>query len=186
MDHISADPNCRYCVRMATLMVHFRKISRGPHQWLVRPLTGIFVSCEGEASRYLLTGYSNPKASGLPNNLVYAIPLSHFRAHREVDIELRVCWSPATAIPLLRGLYWKDGDLRYDPEKDMCRFWKPVERSLWEPAAAEPSKREEASKEPRKGPETLTLDGIAYIDSLTASLKWWAQKKEILQNAIQD
>jgi hypothetical protein len=52
---------------------------------------------------------------------------------------------PATAIPLLRGLYWKDGDLRYDPQKDMYRFWKPVERSLWEPAAEERPECQEAS-----------------------------------------
>jgi hypothetical protein len=152
----------------------------------VRPLTGIFVSYDGEVSRYLLTGYSNPKTSRLPNNLVYAIPLSHHRTHREADIELRVCWNPATAIPLLRGLYWKDGDLRYDPQKDMYRFWKPVERSLWEPAARERLECQEARKDRLNKPECSTFDGIAYIDSLTASLKWWAQEKEILQNAIRD
>ena len=186
MDHCSADPNCRYCVRMATLMVHFRKISRGPHQWLVRPLIGSFVSCEGEVCRYLLTGYSNPKTSGLPNNLVYAIPLTHHRTPLGAEIELHVCFDPATAIPLLRGLYWKDGDLRYDPQRDMYRFWKPVERSLWEPAAEERPVCPKTSEERRAERESLTLDGIAYIDSLTASLKWWAQEKEILQNAIQD
>ena len=186
MNHCSVDPNCRYCVRMATLMVHFRKISRGPHQWLVRPLSGIFVSYDGEVSRYMLVGYSNPKTSGLPNNLVYAIPLSHHRTHPGTEIELRVCFDPATAIPMLRGLYWNDGDLRYDPQKDMCRFWKPVERSLWEPAAETDPGCKEASKERPIERESLTLDGIRYIDSLTASLKWWAQEKEILQNAIQD
>jgi hypothetical protein len=148
-------------------------------------LSGIFVSCDGDVSRYLLTGYSNPKTSGLPNNLVYAIPLTHHRTHPGAEIELRVCWSPTTTIPLLRGLYWKAGDLRYDPQKDMCRFWKPVEESLWQSAVTEPE-RQETRNERRRGPECSTLDGIAYIDSITASLKWWAQEKEILQNAIQD
>ena len=66
----------------------------------------------------------------------------------------------------------------------MRRFWKPVEKSLWEPAAEERPKRQETTRERLSEPECSTLDGIAYIDSLTASLKWWAQEKEILQNAI--
>jgi hypothetical protein len=166
-------------------MVHFRKISRGRHQWLVRPLTGIFVSGEGEVSRYLLTGYSNPKSSGLPNNLIYAIPLYHFRPDPDSDTDLRVCIDPQTAIPLLRGLHWKNGDLKYDIERDRARFWEPVEKSLREPAQATNSQCHKTADDAHTEPTWQTLDGITYIDSLTASLSWWAQEKQVLQNAIQ-
>jgi hypothetical protein len=167
-------------------MVKFRKTSRGPHQWLVRPLSGIFVSGQGEVSRYLLVGYSNPKSTGLPNHLIYAIPLYHFRPDPDADTDLRACIDPQTAIPLLRGLYWKNGDLQYDLERDRARFWEPVEKCLQEPMPAPHSQCHEPADAARTGPTQQTFDGITYIDSLTACLRWWAQEKEVLQNAIPD
>jgi hypothetical protein len=166
-------------------MVNFRKVPLGPHQWLVRPLSGIFVSTEGEVNRYVLVGYSNPKTTGLPNHLIFAVPLHVYRADPEADTDLHVCFDPETAIPLLQGLYWKDGDLRYDPEKDRLRFWKPVEKSLWETTTAEGSKCQDGHKERRTEQDWQTLEGVAYIDSLTACLKRWSEEKQVLQNAIQ-
>jgi hypothetical protein len=83
MDRDFAPAKCRYCVRLATLMQHLRQISRGPHQWAVRPVSAIFVSIDGDATRYLLVGYSNPKTTGLPNNLVYGVPLNIHRGDAE-------------------------------------------------------------------------------------------------------
>jgi hypothetical protein len=113
------------------------------------------------------------------------IPLYHFRSEPDSDTDLSVCIDPQTAIPLLRGLHWKNGDLEYDLERDRARFWEPVEQSLREPAQATNSQCHNTADDAHAEPTRQTLDGITYIDSLTASLSWWAHEKQVLQNAIQ-
>jgi hypothetical protein len=167
-------------------MKHFRKISYGPHQWLVRPLSGYFVSREGEASHYLLVGYTNPKSTGLPNHLVYGLPIASYRSGPESETELRICCEQATAIPLSRGLYWSDRDLRYNPDRDWSRFWEPTEGLFPELGTAKESVGRERDKEFTMEREWRTLEGDTYIDSLTACLKRWSQERQVLQDALQD
>jgi hypothetical protein len=167
-------------------MKHLRKISYGPHQWLVRPLSGYFVSSEGGASHYLLVGYSNPKTTALPNHLVYGLPIASYRPDPESDSDLRICCERATAIPLSRGLYWLDHELRYDPERDWSRFWEPVLGLLPALAIAKESAGRESAIEFSTRKEWRTLEGDTYIDSLTACLKRWSQERQILQDALQD
>lgn len=177
-----APAKCRYCVRLATLMQHVKEISRGPHQWAVRPVSGIFVSIDGEVARYVLAGYSNPKASGLPNNLVYGIPLNIHRGDAEANPKLIACFNPSSAIALLSGLYWTGSVLGYDSAKDWDRFWRPIEAVVAGTVAIDGIDGRALKACPDEGGQTL--EGISYAESIASCLKWWAQSKEILQNAI--
>jgi hypothetical protein len=182
MDRNSTPPRCPYCVRLATLMQHFKRINRGPHQWAVRPVSGIFVSIDGEVARYVLAGYSNPKTSGLPNNLVYGIPLNIHRDDTEASPELIACFDPSSAIALLRGLYWAGDTFEYDPARDWGRFWRPIEAVLAGTITTNNSDRKVLAV--RSYADRQTMEGVSHAESIASCLKWWTECKQILQNAI--
>ncbi|HZL26070.1 MAG TPA: hypothetical protein VFC39_06025 [Acidobacteriaceae bacterium] len=177
-----ASTECRYCVRLATLIRHLKEISLGPHQWAMRPVSGIFVSINGEVARYVVAGYSNPKASGLPNNLVFGIPLNIHRGDAEASPELIVCFDPSSVIALLRGLYWTGSTFEYDPARDWDRFWSPVAAVVAGTVAINGVDGRTVKASPDEGGQTL--DGISYTESIASCLKWWAHCQETLQSAI--
>ena len=183
MEHHSNSPNCPYCVRLATLIQSFERMSLRAHQWIARPVPGIFVSLEGNVRRYVLAAYSNPHPAQLPNTLVFGVPLIIHRVHPGDEPELRACFDKKSIVPLSIGLYWKDDDLKYDQLKDWNRFWNPIEKCLQTPPA-EWLECQKANDVCRNETDRRTLDGISYRDSLCAYVTQWSQSKEKLQNAV--
>jgi hypothetical protein len=186
MDPNAHRPNCPYCVGIAALIQRFRRMSWGADQWIARPVSGLFVSVDGEVRRFALAAFSNADPSDLPNPLVYSLPLTIHRNHPEAEPELLVCFAPETVVPLAKGLYLEDGDLRYDALEDWHRFWQPIKKCVFAPQATsndlECHKRGNVDRfEHRR----QTLEGVSYEDSLRAYVSWWGQSKESIQDAIQ-
>jgi hypothetical protein len=184
MERRSVQPRCPYCIRLATLIQHFEKMSSGADQWVARPVSGIFVSLEGEVRRFVLAGYSNPQPDELLNPLVFGLPLNIHRDHPEAEPALIVCFDPKSIVPLCKGLYWEEDDLQYDPLEDWDRFWSPIRKWVSASAAAERSDCDEVRGLRDSERDRRTLEGISYRDSLCAYVTWWAQCKETLQDAI--
>lgn len=122
MEHNSVEVSCPYCMRLGTLIQHFARMSSEVDQWVVRPVSGLFVSTEGVVKRFVLAAYSNAGPEELPNPLVFALPLTIQRRHQEAEPALIVCFDPKSIVPLCRGLYWHEDDLQYDPVEDWNRF----------------------------------------------------------------
>jgi hypothetical protein len=184
MEHNSVQASCPYCIRLATLIQHFARMSSGAYQWVVRPISGIFVSLEGEVRRFVLAAYSNPQPTELPNPLVFALPLTIQRRHEEAEPALIVCFDPKSVVPLCGGLYWHEDDLQYDPLEDWDCFWSPIREFVSASATAERSDCDEVRDLRHTQGDRRTLEGISYSDSLCAYVTWWAQCKETLQDAI--
>lgn len=184
MKHNSNSPDCPYCVRLMTLIGITDKMSLGTEQWIARPVPGIFVSVEGEVSRFAIAAYSNPDATGMPNPLVYGIPLTFYRSQPEADAEIRVCLNRESAVPLAGALYWDADELVYDMPEDEDRFWGPIEKRLRSSSPTGDSKCQEVTVVSHTEGDRRTLEGISYRASLCAYVTWWSQSKEKLQDAI--
>jgi hypothetical protein len=137
---------------------------------------------DGEVTRYVVAGYSNPKASGLPNHLVYGIPLNIHRGDAEASPGLIACFEPSSAIALSRGLYWTGDALGYDAVRDWNRFWRPIEAVVAGTVAIDGIDRRALKGRSDEGGQTL--EGISYAESIASSLKWWSQCKDVLHDAI--
>jgi hypothetical protein len=185
MDTNAHRPNCPYCVGLAALISLFQRMSSGADQWIARPVSGLFVSVEGEVRRFVLAAFSNADPSDLPNPLVYGLPLTIHRNHPEAEPELLVCFAPQSAVPLARGLYLEDGELKYDPLEDWRRFWSPIEKCVFAREAADHPPCQKTGNDYRIEQQRRTLEGISYEDSLRAYVLWWGQSKESIQDAIQ-
>jgi hypothetical protein len=185
MEHNSVQASCPYCIRLGTLIQHFARMSSGADQWVARPVSGLFVSPEGEVRRFVLAGYSNAQPTELPNPLVFALPLTIQRRRQEAEPALIVCFDPKSIVPLCGGLYWEEDDLQYDPLEDWDRFWSPIRKWVSESAAAaERSDCDEVRDVRSTDRQRRTLEGISYKDSLCAYVTWWSQNKEKIQDAV--
>jgi hypothetical protein len=184
MEHNSVEASCPCCIRLGTLIQHFARMSSGVDQWIVRPVSGLFVSTEGAVRRIVLAAYSNAGPSELPNPLISALPLTIQRHHQEAEPALIVCFDPKSIVPLCRGLYWHEHDLQYDPLEYWNRFWSPIQKCMSAPAAPERSDCDKVRDVRNTDRQRRTLEGISYKDSLCAYVSWWAKSKERLQDAI--
>jgi hypothetical protein len=159
-------------------------MSSGSEQWIARPVPGIFVSIEGEARQFLIAAYSNPDDTGLPNPLVFGIPLGMYRSQPEADAEIRVCLKRESAVPLAGALYFDADELVYDMLEDEDRFWGPIEKRLRSSSPTGDSKCPAATAASHIEGDRRTLDGMSYRDSLLGYVQWWSQAKERFQHAI--
>jgi hypothetical protein len=117
--------NCRYCVRLGTVLRHFEKMSQGANQWITLPSSGIFISLEGEIRRYVLVGYSNPDSSGLPNAVIYGVRLIADKPHVDAVPTHQCCFAPNRSCRYSEGSIglmacwrmtrWKTGDASRSP-----------------------------------------------------------------------
>lgn len=149
------------------------------------PVTGIYVSTENRSRLYLIVCYSNPDPTGLPNHLCFCLPLIVDRSDPASGLKLLACFAPESIVPLSKGLYWEDDELKHDFLEDWFRFWEPLKRCLWPLETEQPSRY--PGDENELGPETerQTLAGISYKDSINALVKSWSESKEELENEIQ-
>ena len=177
-------PDCPYCVRLMTLVRIIEAMSHGAVQWIARPVPGIFVSIEGKVRQFLIVAYSNADGTGLPNPLVYGLPLAIYRSHPEAGDGDRAVLTRESAVPLAGALYWEVDELVYDMQEDEDRFWGPIEKRLRSSLPAADWKCQDGSAVSPTPGDTHTIDGISYRDSLLAYVKWWSQAKERFQNAI--
>jgi hypothetical protein len=184
MEHHADQPSCPYCVRLPTLLQCLDGISAGADQWIARPVSGIFVSPEGRVRRYIFAAYSNPDPTGLPNSLVFGLPLTIHRGPPGSEPGLYVCFASQSVVRLSKGLYWREGGLNQNEREDWDRFWHPIEHSLEANATAERSDTRERAEVRQSERDRRTLEGISYRDSLCALVTWWAKSKEKLQDAI--
>ena len=160
-------------------------MSSGADQWFALPVSGAFVSHEGQVKRYIIVGYSNPDPSELPNHLGFCLPLVH-RGAPGVEPSLLACFDPESVVPVSNGLYWEEDELKYDQLEDWDRFWKPLEQCLWTPGGGEiNSECQGASNEPCPKQSRRTLDEILYKDALTAHVRWWSESMEKRLDEIQ-
>src|ERR1700738_3862240 len=74
-EHPFGQPNCDYCIEILTATQRIKDLSRGAHQWISLPVTGIYLPSETRSRLYLIVCYSNPDPSGLPNHLCFCLPL---------------------------------------------------------------------------------------------------------------
>jgi hypothetical protein len=176
-------PGCDRCVDFLTAMRRILDFSFGVHQWIAQPVTDLRFRNKKWSRRYLIVCYSNPDSTGLPNHLSFCLPLLMGRIGPVGPRTLLACFASESIVPLSKGLYWEDNDLRYDALEDYSLFWKPLERCLWPLEAERHSERSTNSMDP--GQENSMLGGISYKDSIGALARVWSESKEKLQNEIQ-
>src|ERR1700722_19485429 len=146
--------------------------------------SGCFVSPEGRVRRYIIAAYSNPDPTGLPNSLVFGLPLTIHRGPPGAEPGLYVCFVSQSVVRLSKGLYWREGGLNQNEREDWDRFWHPIEHSLEANETAERLGTRERSEVRQSERDRRTVEGISYRDSLCALVTWWAKSKEKLQDAI--
>jgi hypothetical protein len=120
-----------YFASLKMLTQHLAAMSHGVHQWGVVAVPGIFPSAEGRPRSYALIGYSNPDPSWLINALCFVAPVVALGDGTSEDPETIVALSPKLIDPVTKGLYFEDGELKYDFLEDWDRVWSPIKRRLW-------------------------------------------------------
>lgn len=125
-------------VSLQMLELRLSDISFGKHHWAVVPVPENFISPDDDAPRsFAIVGYSNPQPSNLPNALCFLIPMLALGGHRNSPQELIVSFSCRSALPLTRGLYFEDDDVKYDCLEDWWRVWHPIRAALWSQPGSE-------------------------------------------------
>jgi hypothetical protein len=100
-------------------------------------------------------------------------------------LKLLACFAPESIVPLSRGLYWEDDELKEDLLEDWSRFWDPLKHRLWESENELQSECQEDRAELDPNAQRLTLAGTSYKDSIDAVVKLWSESKEELEYEIQ-
>jgi hypothetical protein len=133
MTHYSYELDEGYFASLKALARHLAAMSHDVHQWGVVTVPGIFPSAEGSPRSYALIGYSNPDPSWLINILCFVAPVVALGNGLAPTPDLIVSCSPKSMDPITKGLYFEDGELKYDPFEDFDRVWSPIKRRLWPP-----------------------------------------------------
>jgi hypothetical protein len=94
MKNISYELDSGFLVSLAALRRGLKRMNRSTHQWAVVTVPGIFLLRDGEPRSYVLVGYSNPEASGLPNFLCFMLPLVALGGYMGTEPLLIVSLSP--------------------------------------------------------------------------------------------
>jgi hypothetical protein len=131
MTHYSYELDEGYFASLQALSWHLTAISHNVHQWGVIAVPGILTSAEGDPRSYALIGYSNPGPFWLINTLCFLAPLVALGNGLGPTPDLIVSCSPKSMRPLTKGIYFEDGELKYDPFEDFDRVWSPIKRRLW-------------------------------------------------------
>ena len=129
-------PNCEYCAKFSTVIRHLKDLSHGAYQWASTTVSGIWVSNDYRSRQFLLVGYSNPEGGGvLLNALCFCFPVFIYRPAAGGELKHLVCFAPESVVPLSKGLYWEEDQLKGDALEDWDRFWKPLRQ--WHAASAD-------------------------------------------------
>jgi hypothetical protein len=174
-------PNCDHCVDFLTAIRRIDELSYGVQQWTSSPVMGIRVPSEPQLRGYLVVCYANPDPTGLPNHLCFRVPLVTGRDASGRRRILLACFSPESIMPLSRGSYWEDHELKYDALEDWIRFWKPLRRCFW-PDEDKPDDNWGEGNQYNPEVESLTLAGTSYKDSINALICWLSQTRYHLKN----
>lgn len=171
-------------VELWVLLRHLDALSYGSEQWLGLPLAPYFMTAWGEVQRYILVGYTNTGPSNLPNSLVYLIPIEKYQGSLDRHPKLLCTIGPDHIIPLSKGLYLLDDELKYNQQEDMNRFCQPLleQLSLVVPSLIWDHAQTSESAEQRM--RSQTLDGLTYRDALCALLTTWSESRQHIQNEI--
>jgi hypothetical protein len=120
-----------YHVSLSVLDLHLRALSYDKHQWAVVPVPENFPSSGDERRSFAIVGYSNPNSSNLPNALCFLLPMFALGGHGDAQQELIVSFSGQSCLSMTKGLYFEDGDAKYDCLEDWFSVWRPIKAALW-------------------------------------------------------
>jgi hypothetical protein len=132
MGKTSYELNGGHFILLETLRKELSYMSHDAHQWASMIVPGTFPDHEGRPQSFALIGYSNPDPTAwLLNPLCFIVPLVCLGGEVKDDLPLLVSFSPKTMTPLTRGLYYEDGDVKYDCLEDWNSVWRPIKQRLW-------------------------------------------------------
>jgi hypothetical protein len=190
MNAISYELDSGFLVSLRALRLGLERMSHSRHQWAVVTVPGILRLRDGESRSNVLVGYTNPDPSGLPNYLSFILPLVALGGGSGPDRELIVSLSPRTMTPVSKGLYFEDGNLKYDLMEDWARVWHPLKQELWpdECMLKQSTKHKKvfdvATPELRDR-DSMTADN-PYRAELVSFITALSESEEVIRDAVQD
>ncbi len=120
----SFSPCVGFILELKKLEVLLQSISHGAHHWEI-------VNDDAEEStdgQSVVISYSNPSGIDLPNQISFRFPcLTENNLFFSVRL---VCLHPGLADPVSRGLYFEEGEVKYDCLEDWGGFWPPTKQVL--------------------------------------------------------
>ncbi len=187
MENISYELDAGFLVSLAALRQGLERMSRTTHQWAVVTVPEIFLLRDGEPRSYVLVGYSNPGASGLPNFLCFMLPLVALGGCTKTEPLLIVSLSSRSMLPLTKGLYFESGDLKYDEMEDWARVWYPLKQELWpDESELKPLAKDVNWFEISNLHDTIsaTAENL-YREELVAFITALSKSEEVILDAVQ-
>jgi hypothetical protein len=93
-------------------------------------------------------------------------------------------------VPLTKGLYFEDGDLKYDSMEDWARLWFPLKQELWPDESdlklsANDLKWFEVATSDLHDTISVTAEN-PYREELVALITALSESEETIRDAVQD
>jgi hypothetical protein len=113
-----------FVLELEKLELLLQYISHGAYRWEI-----VNDDAEESADRQsAVIRYSNPGGIDLPSQISFRFPCL---TENNLFFSVRfVCLHPGLADPVSRGLYFEEGEIKYDCLEDWGRFWPPIKQAL--------------------------------------------------------